>query len=296
MKISSIVSALLIGLSLFYTGCSRVEPGYAGIKVDLYGSTKGVQEMPIVTGMVFYNPITTNIIEYPCFTQTAIWTKDIEEGSPKNEEITFNTVEGLTVSGDISLSYQLKAESVPSFYTKFRSDNINDFTHGFLRNTARDAFNEVGATFKVEDVYGTKKEELLKQVKARLNANLSEYGIVIEQFGFVGALRIPEGVTQALNSKIKATQDAIRVENELRSAEAEAKKTVAKAEGEALANVARTKGQSEANLLLSQSITPELLKWQEMQITLAAIEKWNGVRPMVEGGNSGLLLQIPVNK
>jgi len=210
-----------------------------------------------------------------------------------DESITFNTAEGLTVSGDISLSYQLQFEKVPAFYVKFRTDEISTFTHGFLRNIARDAFNEVGATYKVEDVYGSKKEELLKIVRDRINAQVNQYGVTVQQFGFIGALRIPSGVTDALNNKIKATQDAIRVENELRQSEAEAKKVVAAAQGQANAQIERARGEAEANNLLSKSITAELIEWRTLQIQQNAIDKWNGQRPMVEGNSAGLLMQLP---
>ncbi len=33
---------LVVGASLFSTGCTRIEPGHAGIEVDLYGKDRGV--------------------------------------------------------------------------------------------------------------------------------------------------------------------------------------------------------------------------------------------------------------
>jgi regulator of protease activity HflC (stomatin/prohibitin superfamily) len=288
------ITILLLPALLLGSGCTKVSPGYAGIKIDQYGANKGVEDYPLVTGMVWYNPVSTSVIEYPCFVQTAVWTQNPNEGAPMmDESITFNTAEGLTVSGDISLSYQLQFEKVPAFYVKFRTDEISTFTHGFLRNIARDAFNEVGATYKVEDVYGSKKEELLKIVRDRINAQVNQYGVTVQQFGFIGALRIPSGVTDALNNKIKATQDAIRVENELRQSEAEAKKVVAAAQGQANAQIERARGEAEANNLLSKSITAELIEWRTLQIQQNAIDKWNGQRPMVEGNSAGLLMQLP---
>ena len=51
-----------------------VEPGYEGIKVHMVGSDRGVDyEHPIVTGRVFYNPVTYNIYKFPTFVQRVIW-------------------------------------------------------------------------------------------------------------------------------------------------------------------------------------------------------------------------------
>jgi regulator of protease activity HflC (stomatin/prohibitin superfamily) len=266
---------------LSMSGCTRVEPGYVGIKVVYGGGDKGVNDFPAQTGWVFYFPGVSTVFEYPTYVQTAVWTKDQTEGSDSNEEITFNTKEGLVVSGDISLAYQLLPEKVPYFYVKFRSDDLEHFTHGFLRNIARDAFNEVGAKYGVEDVYGAKKEEFLKEIKTYVNSQVVPYGLKIEQFGFIGALRIPQNVKAALDAKIQATQDAIRSENQVRQAKAEAEKMVA---------IAR--GKSESNTLLNNSITPTLLEWERLQVARQTIEKWNGVRPTVEG-NSNLLFTLP---
>ena len=122
-----------------------------------------------VTGMVWYNPITTTIKEYPTFVQTAVWTRDAHEGSANNEEISFNSKEGLVIFGDISLSYQLDMQKAPEFYVKFRSDDLNHFTHGFLRNIARDAFNEIASKYMVDELYGVKKEDFLREVRDRIN-------------------------------------------------------------------------------------------------------------------------------
>ncbi len=281
----------IMGLSIFgglilvliLANCfKRIDPGYVGIEVNYYGRQKGVQDFPVRTGMAFFNPVTTAIMRYPSFVQTAVWTRSLHEGRAANEEITFNSKEGMVISGDISLSYQLIPEKVPAFYVKFRTDDLETFTHGFLRNIARDAFNEVGSTLSVEGIYGEKKEELLKRVRERINQEVNPYGVVLQQFGFIGAPRLPEGVVAALNAKITATQDAIKSENELRTANAEAAKAVAKAEGEAKANRA-----------LAESITPNLIKWRELDLSARSIDKWDGKRPMVEGNSSGLMFSLP---
>jgi regulator of protease activity HflC (stomatin/prohibitin superfamily) len=279
----SLILVALIGvMGLGTTGCTRVGPAEAGIEVSLAGSDRGVQDIPLVTGWVFYNPLGTDIITYPTFVQTAVWTQDTTEGSPTNEEITFNSKEGLIISGDISMSYSIVRDSVPKFYVKFRTSDLNTFTHGFVRNIARDAFNAIGVRFTVEEIYGEKKGVLLDSVRALINRELNAYGVHVEQFGILKALRIPLGVTEALNAKITATQNAIRAENELRQTEAEAKKAIAKAEGEA-----------RSNEVLTRSITPELIKWRNLQVQEQIIAKWDGRRPMVEGAGSNLLFTLP---
>ena len=182
------------------------------------------------------------------------------------------------ITADMSLSYELLAAKVPAFYVKFRSDDLAEFTHGFLRNIARDAFNEIASTYPLEDLYGDKKEEFLKKVKNVVNSQVNQYGVNIVQFGFVGAPRLPKLVLEALNAKIQATQDAIKSENQVRQAKAEAQKIIATAEGAA-----------KANELLNRSITATLIEWERLQIAKSTVAKWNGQRPYYEGQGANLM-------
>jgi len=307
---------LLVAFSLFI-GCTTIAPGHVGIVVNKMGSDRGVESYPQQTGLVWFNPFVTTVFEYPTFVQTVVWTRTPSEGNPNNEEVSFNTKEGLTMTADVSVSYQLTPENVPSFYVKFRNDDLKLFTHGYLRSLARDKFNEVAATYGVEEIYGPKKEVFLGEVKRRINEALKPLGAHIdEQFGFVGAPRPPENVVQAINAKIASTQKAIQLENELRQAQAEAAKQVASAEGgakaklaaaqgdalaavalaegEATATVARATAAYKANDLVSKSVTPAVLEWKRLEIQQAPIQKWNGVRPTVEAGTgTNLLLAVP---
>ena len=161
--------AIPVVLVLFFAGCAtRIGPGRVGIKVDLAGSQRGVEDLPIRTGWVFYNFLSSTIVEYPTSVQTAKWTKDPNEGSDTNEEMSFNTEDGLTVYGDLSVSYHLDAGKVPAFYVKFRNDDINQFTHGFLRNVARDAINRTGSQYTVQEIMGEKKSELEQNSRSDL--------------------------------------------------------------------------------------------------------------------------------
>jgi len=98
-------------------------------------------------------------------------------------------------------------------------------------------------------------------------------------------LRPPENIINSINLKTQAIQKAMQAENELREAEAQAKKVVANAEGAA-----------QANERLARSISPQLLEWRKLEVTDKAVSKWDGRRPMVEGSHSGLLLNINPNQ
>ncbi len=277
------LSILLIVCSL--PGCTRIDPGNVGIKINMAGTARGVSDLPLETGWVFFMPGVTKVFEYPTFMQTAVWTSSVHEGNPIDESITFTDKDQVPIAADINLSYRLEATKVPNFYIQFRSDDIKGFTHGYLRNVARDAFNAVTSQYSFDEINGMKKEEILLNIRKKINDSVGKYGVIVEQFGFIGALRPPANIAESINLKIAAIQKAIQSENELRQAKADAAKTIARAEGEA-----------RANQLLASSISQQLIDWRRLEITMEAVKRWDGKRPMVEGNNSGLLLQIDPSK
>lgn len=254
-------------------GCTTIQPGYTGIKIDKMGANRGVQDLHIVNGFVAYNPVSTEVIAYPTFVQTVKWTKSADEGTPNDQSITFTSKDSLTINADVSVSYELDAAKVPDFYVKFRADKIEEFTDGYLRNVVRNAFNEAAGDYNVEQIMGD-NAPLLHATIALIQRQVSAYGVKVDQLGFIGAPRPPASVVQAINAKVQAAQIALQKQNEVAQATADAQKRVAEAEG-----------QAKANQMLEQSITPTLVQWQMMQ-------KWDGHLPQVQSGSGGLMFNL----
>ena len=292
-----IVVAILIGLLLignFLLSVTRIEAGYTGIEVNLAGSQRGASQIPIRTGWVVFSPLTTQIIEFPTFVQTVKWTKDISEGHPINEEMGFNSKEGMEVFVDTSLSYAIEPTKVPDFYVKYRLNNLELFTHGILRDIVRNSLNEVASTYTVEDIYGEKKAQFLRQVEQQIQDKVTNVGVGVQQFGFIGAPRVPQVIATAITAKAQAIQESERAKNELATTQAEAAKKIAEAEGDAKSVVTRAQGEADANRIRQSSISPQLLELRRLENQRAYIDKWNGQLPSVEAGQgTGLLLQLP---
>lgn len=289
------LAVLCLGAVATTNGCARVEPGMVGIVVSYAGSDRGVGDLPIQTGWVFYNPFTQRVLEYPSFMQNAVWTKDTRDGSPMDEEISFNVKGGVVVGSDVALSYQISKDKIPNFYVTFRNDDLHAFSHGYLHNVVRDVFNDLGGEYSAEDILGAKKADFIKRASDEINKRLKDVGVEIKQFGFINAPRPPEQVNKAIIDKIAMTQAAQTRENQLQMTVAQAKMDVAKAEGEAQARLASAQGEAKANAVLAASITPELIAWRGLMLRERAIEKWSGGLPSVDGSGNGmsLLLGVP---
>jgi hypothetical protein len=106
IKMGSVAVALLIAAFIFFNyvaSITRIGAGYVGVEVVLSGSQRGPSEIPIRTGWVFYSPLRSEIIEFPTFVQTVKWTHDLNEGRAANEEMSFNSKEGMEIYADVSM-------------------------------------------------------------------------------------------------------------------------------------------------------------------------------------------------
>jgi regulator of protease activity HflC (stomatin/prohibitin superfamily) len=299
------IAALLICAlpTLLLTGCTRIGPGHVGIVVSMAGSDKGVLNQATSTGWVFYNPMSSNVIEYPTNMQTVIWTKSTDEGKPVDESITFTNKDQLTINADFSINYSLRADSAPAFYVKFLANDISNWSDGYLRSVARNCVNDVAGNYPIEQIMGDNAEFLNKATECIGNI-VGPYGINVDKhgFGFIGAPRPPEAVLANINSKIQATQLAMQKQNELLQVQADAAKQVAAAEGQAKAQIASATGEAEANRLRTASITPVILQNKALDNQAAAIYRWNGTMPSTvvnSGGADGgktILFNIPAGK
>jgi len=285
---------VIILLLSFLLRVTRIEAGHVGVEINLAGQQRGASEIPIRTGWVVYSPLTTQIIEFPTYVQTVKWTRDTNEGHPINEEMGFNSKEGMEIFVDVSLSYAIEPSKVPDFYVKYRVDDLERFTHGILRDIVRNSLNEVASTYVVEDIYGEKKAAFLNQVENMIQSKLTPVGVGVQQFGFIGAPRVPAVIATAITAKAQAIQQAERARNELATTQAEAAKKIAEAEGDAKSQVTRAQGEADSNRIRQASLTPQLLELRRLENAKALIDKWNGQLPSVEAGQgSGMILQLP---
>ena len=291
MKRSIAILALLAFVTLGGVGCSKVPAGNVGVKVYLLGGEKGVDSEELGPGR-YWIGINEELFLFPTFTQNYVWTQDAAEGSPEDESITFQTTEGMEVGADVGISYRIDGAEVSTVFQKYRK-GIEEITDIYLRNMVRDAFVAEASVLPIESVYGKGKEALLKDVEDRVKQQVAGLGIIIERIYFIGSLRLPDAVVEALNNKIKATQQAQQRENEVATAIAEANKVREAAKGEADAVRERAAAEAERIEKLGQALreNPEVVK-------LNFIDKWDGILPRVmagggEGGGDIMLMLNP---
>lgn len=249
----------IVATVLLLAACDKVPVGNVGIKVNNLGGDKGVNAEVLGTGW-YWVGFTKSMYVFPTYMQTRKW-----EGK---EEFQFQTVEGLVVGAPISISYAVDPDKVPVLFQTYRK-GLDEITDIYIHNIIRDALILSGSTRSIDDVYGAGKAKLLAEVQKMVSDKIGPMGIKVDQVSLVGSFSLPDTVVESINNKIQATQKAQQRENEVATAKAEAQKTVAIAQGAADSRTLQAQAEAKANLIISQSITPELVHYRE-------IDKWNG--------------------
>ena len=260
------VKRILIGIAAFialivmFQSCERIDAGHVGVKVNLYGSGKGVDDVTECTGMVFYNPISTKIYEFPTYIQH-------KEYKDENSFVV-NSKDGSEFQVSPIMNYSVQREKVPAIFAKYRR-SLSEIEEGFLKTAVYDAFRLATNKYTADELISN-RAVFEVEVRRLLEGQLLKEGFIINQF--TSNLVYPETFKKSIEAKNNAVQSALRAENEVKTAEAQAKIKIATANGNAQAMLTAAKAEAEANSLKQKTITPMLLQ-------LEWINKWNGKLP-----------------
>jgi regulator of protease activity HflC (stomatin/prohibitin superfamily) len=263
-KMFKTIGASIVGfilLVLLFNSCERIDAGHVGVKVNQYGDNKGVDDVVAVTGMVFYNPITTKIYEFPTFIQHKEYTGD--------NSFVVNSKDGSEFHVSPIINYSVQREKVPAIFAKYRR-SLDQIEEGFLKTAVFDAFRLATNVYTADELISNRQKFEI-EVRRILEGQLLQEGFVVNQF--TSNLVYPETFKAAIEAKNNAVQAALRAENEVKTAEAQAKIKVATAEGNAQAMLTSAKAEAEANRMKQQTLTPLLIQ-------LEYVQKWDGKLPV----------------
>lgn len=267
LKIKKMVKAIgggiiaLFLMVILLKSCERIDAGHVGVKVNLYGDNKGVSDVTEVTGMVFFNPITHSIYEFPTFIQHKEYTGE--------NSFVVNSKDGSEFHVSPIINYSVQREKVPAIFAKYRR-SLDQIEEGFLKTAVFDAFRLATNVYTADELISNRQKFEI-EVRRILEGQLLQEGFVVNQF--TSNLVYPETFKAAIEAKNNAVQAALRAENEVKTAEAQAKIKVATAEGNAQAMLTSAKAEAEANRMKQQTLTPLLIQ-------LEYVQKWDGKLPV----------------
>ncbi len=195
---------------LLFTGCTVVRQGEVGVRSRL----GRLSATPIAPGPVGYFPFTQRIIKVPVRTVNVEVTLDLP------------SKEGLTINTNVSILYHIKAEMASNIL----QDIGRDYQNVIILSVFRSAAADVSARFYAKDMHSGERATIEKEIAAAMSKIVEPRGFVIESV-LLKSIRLPEGLSKAIESKLEAEQQAQRMEFVLQKERQEAQRKKIEAEG-----------------------------------------------------------------
>ena len=267
----------------------RIPAGYVGVVYNMNG---GISDKTLTQGFHVISP-TQNVTTYSIGIEQSYLTASKEGDSNGDEsfEVPSNDGKGLTV--DMTFTYRYDADRVADTFTRFKGQSGKDVKDSFIKPNIMSWTKEVTAKYSVIDLLGDKRATLNSELTDYLKQKFEPYGIVIESVSLIN-IDPDEETRSAVQKKVNAQQDLelAKIEQQTANVNAEKEKEVAitKANQEketaqinAEAKLIEAQAQADANRLISQSLTPELIRQQ-------MYDKWDGKLPTVQAGNDSSVI------
>ncbi|MCC5916760.1 MAG: prohibitin family protein [Cryomorphaceae bacterium] len=293
MKKLKLILVLALSITML-DSCMIIRQGEVGVKRKL----GKVNYVPLDQGPRFFNPFLTSIFKVP------VNTVNMEVVVPLPSR------EGLTISAEVSILYRLQKSEVPRIF-----DEIGmRYERTVLLPVFRSAVADVSSQYYAKDMHSGARAEIEENIRETMMKVLGPKGFIIENV-LLKTIRLPDDLGRAIEEKLRAEQEAQRMEftkqhevleaerlliaaegeQKAKIARAEGSKRVAEidAEGDANAIKIRAKAQAEANEMISQSLTPTVLRNNQIEAFRQLSGSQNSKIIITDGKTP--LLGIPTN-
>jgi len=243
---------LAMAVPFFFLVCSVriVPPAHVGLSVT-FGSVSSTLD----SGVHITNPMASMLT---FSTKTTL----VEQ---KNH---VPTKEGLTVDLDVAVLFRITPSRARDIYLGLGADFVSVIIQPELSSAVRGLTSEADA----KALYTSGRLELQKKLKAELTSVLAPRGIELEDV-LLKAVTLPSQLTHSIEQKAQAEQDSARMEFILTKERQEADRKAIEA-----------KGIADFQRIVSEGISPALLKWKGIEATEKLAESTNS--KVVIMGNS----------
>jgi regulator of protease activity HflC (stomatin/prohibitin superfamily) len=250
----TIINLLLI--AVLTSSCAVVRPGEAAMKQKL-----GELDDKVTTqGTIWYNPFTTRVVK------ESIQTLNLEL------LLSLPSKEGLSVASEISILYHLEVDKVPNILREIGTNYSSVITNVF-----RSAAADVCSQFFAKDMHSGRRADIEEEIKARMDVNLREQGIIIEAV-LLKSIQLPPGLSRSIEQKLQAEQDAMRMEFILQTERLEAQRKLIEAEGT-----------RDAQKILAEGLTPAIIKIRSID-AFRELARSNNSKVIITDGKTPYLI------
>lgn len=275
-----------VGVVLFLIfgvfSCKIADSAEVALVVDQIGTNKGVPNIEMASGFIWYFPPTQDVFMYPTSVQHKVWSSSLDEDSPTDEHIDVTSADGATFGLDVSINLQLQRARASELFIKYRV-GMEDLINTRVRTIVRKELLDNAVSFASDSLLQHRNVYEANVTKS-LTTSLEKEGFTLNNIAVL-KMALPASYKAAIERKIAVLQETATIISQTKQAEQTALKKVALAKGnyEAAQYDAKTKE------ILSQ---PKLLELYRAETERIWAEK--GKSPYgqnnVFGSTSGILL------
>jgi prohibitin 1 len=253
LALIAFVLFVLVSLSQFFT---QIPAGHVGV-VDLFGI---VSDKTLPPGINTVNPLS---MVHEFSTQT----------KEHKESMEVLSREGLTIGLEISVLYRLNPDSAARVYQTIAG---GDYETVVLIPQFRSISRAVTASFQASALYSTERERLGMAVQEELARTVAPRGVIVETTPLRN-VALPTQLTEAIEQKQRADQEAQRMEFVLLKERQEADRKRIEA-----------KGIADFQTIVAAGISEQLLRWKGIEATEKIAMSPNTKVVIVGAGKDGL--------
>lgn len=300
-KVATFTTAILIAviaailLTSISAGLVFIKPEERGVVLSAL-QPKGYREQALEPGLRWVIPYFESVIIYSIARQTYTMSIAPLEGEVKGDDsVAARTADGQEVLLDASVIYQPDASQIIQLHINWQRRYPDELVRPLARGVMRDAV----AKYRVEEVYSTRRAEIMQEITDKMRQKLADNGIILVDF-VLRNITFTEEYAKSIEQKQIAEQQAQQArfvveqrkqeaQQAIETARGQAESVRIRAQGEADARLIQAKAEAEALRLIAQALqeNPDLLTYQ--YITKLA----PNIQVMLVPNNMPYLLPLP---
>jgi regulator of protease activity HflC (stomatin/prohibitin superfamily) len=224
LVIVGVVLVFILGVS----SCKIADSAEVALVVDQIGTNKGVPNIEMASGVIFYFPPTQDVYMYPTSVQHKVWTSDVNEDSPTDEHIDVTSADGATFGLDVSINLQLQRAKASELFVKYRVD-MEELIETRVRTIVRKELLDNAVSFASDSLL-QHRNVYESDVTKTLTVALNKEGFTLNNIAIL-KMALPASYKKAIERKIAVLQETATIISQTKQAEQTALKKVALAKG-----------------------------------------------------------------
>lgn len=271
------ISGLVIVIIGFMTSCiKQIDAGQIGVK-SLFGK---VDDDVLTSGLNFVNPL-VDVRVVDIKTQNYTMSGVHDEGDKAGDDaIRVLTADGLEVVIDLTVLYRVTSTEAPRIV---RETGL-DYRDKIVRPLTRTKIRDNAVYFTAVDLYSNKRDQFQSRIFKNIEEDFKKRGLVLEQL-LVRNITLPATVKGSIEEKIKAEQDAQKMEFVLQKEKQEAERKRVEAQG--IADYQR---------IISSGLGDKQLQYEQIQVMKGLITSPNAKVIIMGGGKTPVILDTKEGK